>query len=751
MIMESGAKAKTVKKYLGKGWIVDACGGHIDRLPSKKGEKGKNEAMWKSEPDKLPDAPWTSDRNKKEKINKIIKNAKSKKVDEVFIATDPDREGEFIAWRLSETFIKAGFKNQRRVVFNEVTEESVLDALTRNDGIDFKIVDAAKVRMFMDRLIGWECANVSRRSGIGSMGRVQTPTLGFIVEKELERESHIPKKYHSVNFNSGEVKFKIRFHEKNDKNAWIDDSSTKPKHFPDRTFDLDLAEKSIKLLKENKKIQLKSIKNSKQHRKPKPPFTTDTLLQASNSSLGWSLKKTSDIAGELYNLGHITYIRTDSTRTNQDARKEIKEYISNEFGNDYIGQGVLGNDTKKESSKIQDAHEAIRPTRPKIKEIDEKDDDLKKLYRLIWSRFAGSQMSDSIRENRSINAVTKGLDKDITGSLSWRIHSGWEEVFQEYHGKVRIKPPENKLEIDEVWSIDINNDNPELISEQTKPPRRYSESSIVQEMKRAGIGRPSTYVSMVQRILAKGYVEKKNGSLIPTENGKRLWLEVVPLYNNHSEKVELFSTKFTSIMESKLDNIANNNDNSSKVWHEFVKDFYNIHTKADDDSKNIPSIKQINLLKDLLSNISKVEQESMLRGKEINLLTRDEIKPIIDNAIKISGPRRASKKQIDLIIKKCNQLGIILDDFLNENNVDDLESLTGGSNGTASLIIGQLFDIGGKEPATENQIKAIRNISKYLEIKIEDAMAIVKATTIEEINKKDASDLIGKMKKMKKK
>ncbi len=751
MIMESGAKAKTVKKYLGKGWIVDACGGHIDRLPSKKGEKGKNDAMWHSDSDKLPEAPWTSDRNKKEKINKIIKNAKSKKVDEVFIATDPDREGEFIAWRLSETFTKAGFKNQRRVVFNEVTEESVLEALTRNDGIDFKIVDAAKVRMFMDRLIGWECANVSRRSGIGSMGRVQTPTLGFIVEKELEREIHIPKKYHSVNFNSGEVKFKIRFHEKNDDNAWIDDSGEKPKHFPDRTFDLDLAQKSIKLLKENKKIQLKSIKNNKQHRKPKPPFTTDTLLQASNSSLGWSLKKTSDIAGELYNKGHITYIRTDSTRTNQDARDEIKEYILTEFGSDYIGQGILGNDVKKESTKIQDAHEAIRPTRPKINQINEKDDDLKKLYRLIWSRFAGSQMSESIRENRSINAITKGLEMDITGTISWRIHSGWEEVFQEYHGKVRTKPPLNKLEVDAVWSIDINSDNPELISEQTKPPRRYSESSIVQEMKKAGIGRPSTYVSMVQRIVAKGYVEKKSGSLIPTENGKRLWLEVVPLYNNHSEKVVLFSTKFTSIMESKLDDIANNNDNSSEIWHEFVKDFYDIHKRADDDSKNIPSVKQINLLKDLLNNITKIDRENILKGKEINLLTREEIKPIIDNAMKIAGPRKASNKQIDLIIKKCDQLGINLEEILKENNIEDLEALTGGSNGTASLVIGQLFDIGGKEPATEKQIKAIRNISKYLEIKIEDAMAIVKTTTIEEINKKDASELIGKMNKMKKK
>ena len=749
--MESGAKAKTVKKYLGKGWIVDACGGHIDRLPSKKGEKDKNVAMWESDSDKLPEVPWTSDKSKKDKIKKIIKNAKSKNVTEVFIATDPDREGEFIAWRLSEVFTNEGFTNQRRVVFNEVTEESVLEALNRNDEIDFKIVDAAKVRMFMDRLIGWECVNVSRRLGIGSMGRVQTPTLGFIVEKELERESHIPKKYHSVNFDSGGVRFRIRFHEKNDEGAWIDDSGKKPKHFPDRTFDLDLAKKSINFLKDNGNIKLTSINNSKQNRKPKPPFTTDTLLQASNSSLGWSLQKTSNLAGELYNKGHITYIRTDSTRTNKDARKEIKEYIIKEFGNGYIGQGVLGTDAKKDSANIQDAHEAIRPTRPKIREISEKDADLNKLYRLIWSRFAGSQMSESVRENRSIKAVTEGLSKEITGTVSWRIHSGWEEVFREYHGEVRTKPPENKLEVGEVWSLDIKKDNPELISEQTKPPRRYSESSIVQEMKRAGIGRPSTYVSMVQRILAKGYVEKNNGSLMPTEDGKRLWLEVVPLYNNQSKKVVLFSTQFTSVMESKLDNIASNDDNSSEIWHEFVKDFYDIHTKADNDSKRIPSAKQVKLLKDLLSNISKKEQDKILGGRSIETLNRQEIKPIIDDAINLSGPRKASKRQIDLIIKKCDQLKINLDNLLKENDLEDLENLTGGSTGSASLIIGQLIEIDGNGPATENQIKAIRNISKYLEIKIEDAMAIVKTTTIEEINKKDASELIGKLKKMKKK
>ncbi len=751
--MESGAKAKTVKKYLGKGWMVDACGGHIDRLPAKKGEKGKNDAMWKSSRDELPEAPWTSDKSKKDKIKKIVQNAKSKDVEEIFIATDPDREGEFIAWRLSEVFTKAGFEKQKRVIFNEITENSVLQSLEQNGEINYRMVDAAKVRMFMDRLIGWECANVSRRSGINSMGRVQTPTLGFIVEKELEREKHIPQKYHSVSFYSEGIKFNIRFHEKGEDAAWIDDSGKTPKHYPERTFDKDLAKESIEILRKNKEIKILSIKNSKKNRKAKPPFTTDTMLQSSNSYLGWSLAKTSSIASELYEKGHITYIRTDSTRTNKDSRDEVRKYILKEFGNEFIGQGIVGPDVKKQSVNVQDAHEAIRPTRPDTREINEKNEDLKKLYRLIWSRFAGSQMSDSIRENRSIRARTEDFQKDISGNVSWRIHAGWEEVFQEFLRNVPVNPPASELKVGATWKIELDSNNPELVSEETKPPRRFSESSIVQEMKKAGIGRPSTYVSMVQKLQEKKYVENINGALIPTENGRRLWLEVVPLYNNQSEEIlyKIFSTEFTSMMELKLDNIANSDADSASIWHDFVFDFYEIHNRADMDSRNNPSNKQIKLLKDLLKNMSVKEQEKLLEGRDIKSLTREEIKPIIDDAINLSGPRKASKKQIDTIIDKCEQFGLNLDGFLRDNGIEDLENLTGGRDGSASLLIGKLFDIRGNNPATENQIKAIRNISKYLEIEIEDAMAIVKTTTIEEINFKDASELIGKLKKMKKK
>ena len=232
MILESGAKAKTVKKYLGKGWIVQACGGHVQDLPSKP-QKDHRVTMWESDRNMLPDPPWGWTTGSKKKITELIKKAKSSKVEEVYIATDPDREGEFIAWRLSIIFAK--FPIQKRVTFNEITEKSVQNAIENAEEIDYALVDSAKVRRFMDRLLGFECSRFAWSWKLKSMGRVQTPTLGFIVERELLRETHVPILFNSVNFSSDNTNFNVKFHEKDDVNAWLDDAG---KHFPFRTFDL---------------------------------------------------------------------------------------------------------------------------------------------------------------------------------------------------------------------------------------------------------------------------------------------------------------------------------------------------------------------------------------------------------------------------------------------------------------------------------------------------------------------------------
>ncbi|MDG1554070.1 MAG: DNA topoisomerase, partial [Candidatus Thalassarchaeaceae archaeon] len=291
MILESGAKAKTVKKYLGKGWIVQACGGHVQDLPSK-GSKGSSKSMWDSERNVLPEPPWGWTSGAQKKITDLVKKAKSSNVEEVYIATDPDREGEFIAWRLSIIFAK--FPSQKRVTFNEITESSVQKAIDEAREIDTALVDSAKVRRFMDRLVGFECSRFSRSWRLASMGRVQTPTLGFIIERELLREKHVPIVYNSVNFTSNDTNFKIRFHEKDDPEAWLDDGG---KHFPDRTFDQELAAEAMTKLNKNKSIKILSIKEGKNKRSPKPPFTTDTMLQSASSNLGWSVARTSAVAG----------------------------------------------------------------------------------------------------------------------------------------------------------------------------------------------------------------------------------------------------------------------------------------------------------------------------------------------------------------------------------------------------------------------------------------------------------------------
>ena len=745
MILESGAKAKTVKKYLGKGWIVQACGGHVQDLPSK-GSKGSSKSMWESEKGTLPEPPWGWTPGAEKKIKDMIKKAKKANVDEIYIATDPDREGEFIAWRLSIIF--SDFDSQKRVTFNEITEKSVNEAINEARDIDTALVNSAKVRRFMDRLVGFECSRFSRTWKLASMGRVQTPTLGFIVERELLREKHVPINYHSVNFKIDNVNFKIRFHEKNDHEAWVDDDG---KHFPDRTFDENLANQSIEILNKNKNIEIVSVKEGKSSRSPKPPFTTDTMLQAASSTLGWSVSKTSSIAGELYNLGHVTYIRTDSTRTNEDAREVVKKLIKDKYGEDFLGKGVLGPDAKKGTNNVQDAHEAIRPTRPEVAQLTEDlNQDLVTLYKLIWARFAASQMSNSIRETRRIEAKTENFNKKITGTASWRTHPGWEVVFNDYQKDIIEIPPNNNLEKGAKWEIIRNTENPQLVSDETKPPRRYSESSIVQQMKKVGIGRPSTYVSTIQTLNRRKYVENNSGSLIPTDSGRTMWLEVVPFFNEQESR-GLFNTDFTAKMESNLDTIEDSSQSAPKIWHDFVEKFVIINENAKTKKRSTPTKRQIELLNNLMKNMNENELANYLKGKKPNELTGDEMRETLDLIIKEGGDFPASEKQMNLIIKLSDQLSYKLVDICKIVSIDDINDLTGGKDGTASKVIDQLINESQLLPATESQVKLINKIATREELPLSDILSIANIVSIEELTKKDASKIIDTVMKKNKK
>tara|TARA_B100000475_G_scaffold199132_1_gene180868 strand:- start:11 stop:2287 length:2277 start_codon:yes stop_codon:yes gene_type:complete len=748
MILESGAKARTIKKYLGKGWIVDACNGHVQDLPTRGGTKQDNKAMWSSKEGQLPNPPWSYTARAEKIVSKLRQKAKKNSVDEIYIATDPDREGEFIAWRLKEIF--SDYDSIYRVSFNEITNTAVQEAIESPRDIDMDLVDAAKVRRFMDRLVGFRCSRFSRSWNLASMGRVQTPTLGFIVERELERDAHVPIPYHSIKVESNGVSFKVRFHEKNDDGAWKDDDG---KHHPDRTFDGDLAESAMEKIRDSDGLLLESVKEGKTNRKPQPAFTTESMLRAANGRMGWSIGRTNRVATALYQSGHITYIRTDSTRTSKAARDRIRSLIEKEYGSNHLGPGALGPDAKKGASNVQDAHEAIRPTQPEMKTLADVDADQQSLYRLIWGRFAASQMSNSIRERRDLVVKVSGLDLPLYGTSSWRIHAGWEAVYSA--DKVVItEPPQVGFEIGTIWGFTSTEENPLLTSDETKPPRRFTESSIIQEMKRADIGRPSTYLTTVGKLVDRGYVDKEGSSLIPTDQGRLLWIDVVPFYgsdDNSSGTISegLFTPRFTALMESSLDEVEDGDTSGAIVWHKFVTDFRNMHNNALEIRKLKPTVKQRNFIINRTSRMADDTKSELFKGKNIDEFTGEDARRIIeelnDSKIEDIPP---SEKQMALIIRLTDKNSVDLEPILSELGHSDLEELTGGRDGTASSVINTLIGIDKDSPATEKQVAAIKSMSENLEISIEDAMAIGEVTTIDEISKNEASGLIGTMKKM---
>ncbi len=748
MILESGAKARTIKKYLGKGWIVDACNGHVQDLPTRGGTKQDNKAMWSSKEGELPNPPWSYTDRAEKIISKLIKKAQTNSVEEIYIATDPDREGEFIAWRLKEIF--SDYDSIYRVSFNEITNSAVQEAIESPRDIDMDLVDAAKVRRFMDRLVGFRCSRFSRSWNLASMGRVQTPTLGFIVERELERDAHVPIPYHSVKVDSNGVSFKVRFHEKDHEGAWKDDDG---KHHPDRTFDGELAESALEKIRDSDGLVLESVKEGKTNRKPQPPFTTESMLRAANGRMGWSIGRTNRVATALYQSGHITYIRTDSTRTSKAARDRIRSLIEKEYGSNHLGSGALGPDAKKGASNVQDAHEAIRPTQPEVKTLTDVDADQQSLYRLIWGRFAASQMSDSVRERRDLVAKASDLELQLYGTSSWRIHAGWEAVYSA-DKDVKTEPPGVGFELGTTWGFTSNEENPLLTSDETKPPRRFTESSIIQEMKKADIGRPSTYLTTVGKLVDRGYVDKEGSSLIPTDQGRLLWIEVVPFYGsdeNSSGTISegLFTPRFTALMESSLDEVEDGDTSGAIVWHKFVTDFRNMHNIALELRKQKPTVKQLNFIINRTSRMSDDSKSELFQGKNTDELTGEDARRIIEELNNSSdGDIPPSEKQMALIIRLADKNSVDLEPILTELGHNDLDELTGGRDGTASSLINKLIGIDKDSPATEKQVATIKSMSENLEISIEDAMAIGEVTTIDEITKNEASGLIGTMKKM---
>ncbi len=528
LIVESPAKAKTISKYLDGAYEVIASVGHIRDLPKSNKKAIDIEAGF---------VPHYEISKGKEKVVSEIQR-KADKASEVLLATDPDREGEAIAWHIAQA---AGLKKPKRVVFNEITKEAVTEAVKNPRGIDNDLKQAQEARRVLDRLVGYDLSGLiwkKVRYGL-SAGRVQSPALRIIMEREREIRAFKSHKYWKI---------------------FADVESQKNVPFTllceEEPVDKNLVEKIMASAEEagqKKNWFVKDFKESEVKKSPRPPFITSTLQQAASSRLGFTPSRTMGIAQKLYEAGFITYMRTDSTTLSQMALGQVASMIEKKYGKDLLE--VRTYVTK--SKNAQEAHEAIRPTNFNLERAGYNDEQ-KKLYELIWKRTVASQMKDAQTLRTKITANAKEVeipDFAITGSQIK--FAGWLSVDPESNGDEANLPKVSRGE-----SLDFKSVRTE--EKETEPPGRYSEAGLIKELEKRGIGRPSTYASIIKTIEDRGYVEKVNKALVPTDTG-----EVVSSFLEDNFPTYI-SDDFTAEMENELDDIAE----GKKEYVKTLKDFY---------------------------------------------------------------------------------------------------------------------------------------------------------------------------------
>jgi len=556
VIVESPTKANTIQKYLGEEFIVKASKGHIRDLPkSRLGVDIKNNF-----------SPQYSIIRGKEKILKELREV-IKDAGGVYLATDPDREGEAIAWHLS---IALGLKQPRRLRLNEITRQALKEALSNASSIDMDKVNSQQARRVLDRLVGYHLSpllwkKVKKRL---SAGRVQSVALRLICEREEEIEKFIPQEYWTIDA-------KLCYNEKIFF-AQLKQKEGKPLHISNKKETEDI----IQELKQSKFI-VKDILVKNQQKAPPPPFTTSTLQQESVKTLGFRVGKTMIVAQQLYEgipidgtpVGLITYMRTDSTRISSQALKEVRNFILQNFEKDYLPPSSR---TYKLKEKIQDAHEAIRPTSvyrtpQELKPFLTKEQFL--LYELIWKRFVASQMKDALIELTNAKIESGKYLLLVNGRRI--LFSGFWTVYPA--GKIQevILP-----ELKSGYILDLLDLYPE--QHFTQPPPHYTESSLVKMLEKKGIGRPSTYAPIIETLRKRAYVEVKQKNFIPTELGKIVNSLLVSHFS------DIINVNFTSEMENELDKI----EEGKKEWHKVIKDFFEpFNQKFNNVKDNIEKIK----------------------------------------------------------------------------------------------------------------------------------------------------------------
>ena len=567
IIVESPAKAGTIKKFLGGNTKVVASMGHIRDLPkSKLGVAVDNNF----EPE------YINIRGKGDLIKSL--KADAKKARKVFLATDPDREGEAIAWHLAN-ILQIDENSKCRVTFNEITEKTVKEAMKEPRQLDKNLIDAQQARRVLDRIVGYKISPIlwaKVRRGL-SAGRVQSVAVKLIVDREEEIEKFIPEEYWNIiaNLSKNKEQFQAKLVTKNNKKIELHSKKE--------------VDEILKMV-QNAEFVVQEIKKSQRKRTPAPPFTTSTMQQEASRKLGFTLKKTMSVAQSLYegvsvegkgSIGLITYMRTDSTRISNVARAAAKTQIEQVYGKEYYENRYY-----KTNEDAQDAHEAIRPTYvelnpEKIKESLTKDQ--YKLYSLIYQRFLASQMAQAVFDTVSVEINADEYGFRATGqSLKFK---GFMALYVESKDN---EEKEENIQIPElVEGEKLKKEKIESTQSFTEPPPRYTEASLVKTLEEKGIGRPSTYSPTITTILERRYIEKDKKQLLPTDLGKIVNKLLVENFNG------IVNEEFTAEMEDKFDKIAIGKQEWKKVIQEFYGPFEKDVEKANKELEHVEVVEEV--------------------------------------------------------------------------------------------------------------------------------------------------------------
>lgn len=541
VIVESPSKAKTIGKYLGSSYKVVASVGHVRDLPkSKLGINIENDF----EPE------YIAIRGKGDLIKELKKEAKA--AGKIYLATDPDREGEAISWHLAY-LLGIDAEEPCRIVFNEITKDAIKNAVKNPRPIDLKLVDAQQARRVLDRLVGYQISPLlwrKIRRGL-SAGRVQSAALKIICDRENLIKNFVPKEYWNINavFKKGKS-FTAKLTEQDGKKLTVENGQ-------------QAAE--IKAELETGKYTVSQIVRRERSRKPFAPFTTSSLQQDAANKIGFTTKKTMMVAQQLYEgveikgqgtVGLVTYIRTDSVRISQEAKAAAHQYIETNFGKEYTANNIYTNKKKD----IQDAHEAIRPSRIELDPEAIKDSLTKEqysLYKLIWSRFLASQMAAAVFDSMQVSIENGRYGLKASGSKL--IFDGYQKVYSSNLDEDKDKLLPELCEGEELEAKEVT-------SEQkfTEPPSRFTEASLVKDLEEKNIGRPSTYAPIIATLLERKYISREKKTLVPTDLG----FLVTDLMEQYFK--EIVDAGFTADMEDKLDDIEAKDLN----WKQVVRDFY---------------------------------------------------------------------------------------------------------------------------------------------------------------------------------